>query len=78
MLRGSSKYQDRVLMSIGAVVLLCVALAVSLIVVNPFGGRPKNQFSIAISDHHAIHWARRRGRNRSRPARRQSGTDRQD
>jgi hypothetical protein len=36
-------------MAIGAVVLLCIALVVSLIVVNPFGGRPKDQFSIAIS-----------------------------
>jgi len=49
MLRGSSKYQERVLMSIGAVVLLCVVLAVTAVAINPFGGRPKNEFSIAIT-----------------------------
>jgi hypothetical protein len=49
MLRGSAKYQERVLMTIGAVALLCIAVMVSLIVVNPFGGRPKNEFSVAIT-----------------------------
>jgi hypothetical protein len=49
MLRGSSQHQERVLTAIGAAVLLCIALAVSLIVINPFGGRPKDQFAIAIT-----------------------------
>jgi len=49
MLRGSSQHQQRVLTAIGAAVLLCIALAVSLIVINPFGGRPKDQFAIAIT-----------------------------
>ncbi|MGB8404298.1 MAG: mammalian cell entry protein [Mycobacterium sp.] len=48
MLRGSSKYQERVLTTIGAVGLLCIAVAVSVAAANPFGGRPKNQLSIAI------------------------------
>jgi hypothetical protein len=49
MLRGSSEYQKRVLLAIGVAVLLSVALVVSLIVLNPFGGRPENEFSVAIS-----------------------------
>ncbi|WP_284236181.1 MlaD family protein [Mycobacterium antarcticum] len=36
-------------MAIGAAVLLCGALVVSLIVWNPFGGRPEGLFSIAIT-----------------------------
>jgi hypothetical protein len=48
MLRGSSKYQERVLAIAGTVVLLCIALVVVLIVANPFGTRPVDQFSIAI------------------------------
>jgi hypothetical protein len=48
MLRGSSEDQERVLLAIGLAGLLCIAVAVSLIVGNPFGGRPKNEFSIAI------------------------------
>jgi len=49
MLRGSSKYQERVLMTIGAVALLCIAVIVSGFAVNPFGGRPKNEFSVAFT-----------------------------
>jgi hypothetical protein len=49
MLRGSSEYQERVLLAIGLAIVLSIALAVSLIVFNPFGGRPKNEFSIAIT-----------------------------
>jgi hypothetical protein len=49
MLRGSSEYQERVLLAIGLAIVLSIALAVSLTVVNPFGGRPKNEFSIAIT-----------------------------
>jgi hypothetical protein len=48
MLRGSSKHQDRVLALTGTVVLLCVALVAFFFVANPFGGRPDDQFSIAI------------------------------
>lgn len=48
MLRGSSQYQERVLTAIGAAVVLCVALAVSLIVREPFSGRAKDQLSIQI------------------------------
>lgn len=49
MLRGSVQYQQRVLMTIGAVTLLCIAVAATLIVVNPFGGRPRDEFSITIT-----------------------------
>jgi hypothetical protein len=49
MLRGSSQRQDRVLMSVGAVTLLCVVLVVTLIVANPFHGRPKDALSVAIT-----------------------------
>lgn len=49
MLRGSSKYQDRVLTSIGLAVLLCVALVATLVMANPFGGRSADQFSITIN-----------------------------
>lgn len=49
MLRRSSNDPERVLTIIGSVVVLCIALAVTLIVVNPFGGRPENEFSIAIT-----------------------------
>lgn len=48
MLRGSSEHQERVLLAIGAAVLLCIAVAASLFFVNPFGGRPNDEFSIAI------------------------------
>ncbi|MEZ0054104.1 hypothetical protein ABIA30_005144 [Mycobacterium sp. MAA66] len=36
-------------MTIGVVGLLCIAVGVFLIVANPFGGRPKDEFSIAIT-----------------------------
>lgn len=49
MLRGSAEHQDRVLMTIGAAVLVCIAVAVAFIVVNPFGGRPKDELSVAIN-----------------------------
>jgi hypothetical protein len=49
MLRGSSQHQERVLIAVGAAVLLCIVLAVSLIVMNPFRGRPKGAFSVAIT-----------------------------
>jgi hypothetical protein len=49
MLRGSSQRQERVLMTIGAVVVLCIVLAITLAVVNPFAGKPKNVLSVAIT-----------------------------
>jgi hypothetical protein len=49
MLRGSLKYQERVLAITGTVVLLCAALVAFIVVANPFGGRPDDQFSIAIN-----------------------------
>lgn len=49
MLRGSSKHQDRVLASIGLVVLSCTALVAFLISANPFAERPDDRFSIAIN-----------------------------
>lgn len=36
-------------MTIGTVALLCIVVAVLLIVVNPFGGRPKNVLSVAFT-----------------------------
>lgn len=48
MLRGSSKHQDQVLTAVGAAVLVCIAAAVCAMVINPFGGRTKNQLSVAI------------------------------
>jgi hypothetical protein len=49
MLRGSSKYQERVLAVIGTVVLMCIASVAFLVVANPFGGRSDDEFSIAIN-----------------------------
>ena len=49
MLRGSSKYQERVLAIIGTIVLLCVAAVTFFVVANPFGGRNADQFSIKIN-----------------------------
>jgi hypothetical protein len=49
MLRGSDQRQDRVLTVIGATVLLCIALAVTLIIIKPFSGRPKDLFSVEIT-----------------------------
>jgi hypothetical protein len=48
MLRGSAKYQERVLATVGAGLVLAIALIAFLVVANPFGGRPANQFSISI------------------------------
>lgn len=49
MLRGSAQRQQRVLLSIGGAVVLCVVLAVSFFVVDPFGGRAKDVYSVVIS-----------------------------
>ncbi len=48
MLRGSEESQDRVLTTIGTAVLVCVLLAVTAAVVNPFGGRQPKQMGVAI------------------------------
>lgn len=48
MLRGSAQRQDRVLLTIGAAVLACIALVAVLIVTNPFGGRPEGTYSVSI------------------------------
>jgi hypothetical protein len=49
MLRGSAQHQKRVLIAIGGAVLLCIGLAVSLIALDPFGGRAKGLLSVAIT-----------------------------
>jgi phospholipid/cholesterol/gamma-HCH transport system substrate-binding protein len=49
MLRGSSQHQERVLLAIGGAVLLCIALAIFLVALNPFAGRAKGLFSVAIT-----------------------------
>lgn len=49
MLRGSTKYQDRVLSSIGLVVLLCIALVAILFTANPFGARSGDRLSVVIN-----------------------------
>lgn len=49
MLRGSAQRQERVLTTIGVVLLMCVALACTVVVVRPFAGKPKDRFSIAIT-----------------------------
>lgn len=49
MLRGSAQRQQRVLLSIGGAVVLCVVLAVSFFVLDPFGGRAKGLYSVVIS-----------------------------
>jgi hypothetical protein len=49
MLRGSAQRQERVLLAIGGAVLVCIALAVALVVRDPFGGRAKGLFSVAIT-----------------------------
>jgi hypothetical protein len=49
MLRGSSKYQERVLLAIGGAVVLCIVLAACLILLGPFTGQPKDQLSVAIT-----------------------------
>ncbi len=48
MLRGSTDYQERVLAVIGTAVVLCIAAITLIVVWNPFGGRPADQFSITI------------------------------
>lgn len=48
MLRGSTQRQERVLMTIGAAVVACIALVAAAIVTNPFGGRAKGTYSISI------------------------------
>jgi hypothetical protein len=48
MLRGSSKYQERVLTIIGTTVVLGIVLVTLFVVANPFSGRPDDQLSIAI------------------------------
>ena len=49
MLRGSDKHQERVMLSIGVAVALCIVLAGLLIVINPFGGRAKGLYSVVIT-----------------------------
>lgn len=49
MLRGSDQYQERVLLGIGAGVVLVIVLALTLSVLNPFGGRPAGLYSVAIT-----------------------------
>jgi len=49
MLRGSQQRQERVLMTVGGAVLLCIAVAVTLVVTNPFGGRPDGTYSVSIT-----------------------------
>ncbi len=49
MLRGSTKYQDRVLTTIGLAVLLCIALVAILFNAKPFGGRGDDQLSVVIN-----------------------------
>lgn len=49
MLRGSADHQRRVSTGIGVAVVLFIALAVSAMALNPFGGRPKGLFAVAIT-----------------------------
>lgn len=49
MLRGSSRYQDRVLATIGLGVLLCIGMVAFLTAASPFDGRPDGQFIVAIN-----------------------------
>lgn len=49
MLRGSDKYQERVLQGIGGGVVLLIVLALVLAIVNPFGGRANGLYSIVIT-----------------------------
>ncbi|KUH85969.1 hypothetical protein AU186_11025 [Mycobacterium sp. GA-1999] len=48
MIRGSEQYQERVLAIVGTVVALFAAVAVLIIVTNPFGGRPPDWISVTI------------------------------
>lgn len=49
MLRGSSKRQERVLLSIGTAVVACIVLTAAAVVIDPFGGRGKGLYSVVIS-----------------------------
>ncbi|MGV0714524.1 MlaD family protein [Mycolicibacterium sp. XJ662] len=49
MLRGSTKYQDRVLATIGLVALLCIALVAILFAANPLDDRAHDRFSVVIN-----------------------------
>lgn len=49
MLRGSAQRQERILLSIGGAVVVCIVVAVSLVVVNPFSHKAKGLYSVVIS-----------------------------
>lgn len=49
LIRGSQKYQERVLLTIGGSVVLLIVFALLIAVVDPFGGRAKGFYSIAIT-----------------------------
>lgn len=49
MLRGSDRYQERVLLGIGGGVVLLIVLALTISILNPFRGRPAGLYSIAIT-----------------------------
>jgi hypothetical protein len=49
MLRGSDQHQERVLLGIGGGVVLLIVLALTISILNPFGGRPAGLYSIAIT-----------------------------
>ena len=49
MLRGSDEHQNRVLLAIGAVFVVCIAMVASMAVWNPFARRPETMMSIAIT-----------------------------
>lgn len=49
MLRGSDQRQERVLTLIGACVVLCIVLALTVVWLNPFSDRPKDVFAVAIT-----------------------------
>lgn len=48
LLRGTEESQQRTLMIVGAVVVLCGMVAGLVIVSNPFGGRSSDQISVAL------------------------------
>ncbi|MBB3604782.1 hypothetical protein FHT40_004460 [Mycolicibacterium sp. BK556] len=49
MLRGSDQHQERVLLGIGGGVVLLIVLALIVAILNPFGGRARGLYSIAIT-----------------------------
>jgi hypothetical protein len=49
MLRGSSQRQERVLLTIGGAMVLGIVMAITFFVVNPFGGRAKELYSVAFT-----------------------------